>query len=112
MALLVLATIAAPHRADAKTVEIAGNGTKKTLSCGPDDVIRIGGNGNRLTVTGNCGALEIAGNKNKVDIESVASVDVPGNDNEVTWRKGPGGKADEQPKTSVLGSRNKVLRAK
>src|SRR5262249_21248622 len=116
-------------------VALAGTAAAKTYidnektvaqDCSKDPEATIVGNGNKLTFTGTCAAITVAGNENTVTIASVKGLDGPGNGNKVTagapeqvsvpgdrnqvgWKKGL---SDKKAKLSDSGNDNKISQPK
>ncbi len=107
---LLAVTLALPAAAAAgeDTITIVDNGFTATKACNDHATVSIAGNDLKLTLTGMCGVVEIAGNDNTIIIDGAESISVPGNQNVVTWKRGPGGK---DPKIAVVGNGNKVAKA-
>lgn len=89
----------------ASGVAVNGNKAVRTFA-GNGRSFTISGNENRITITGNAARVTVSGNKNTVTITGVGVIEVPGNENTVTWSRGLGKKP---PRTSVLGNRNRVV---
>ena len=83
---------------------IAGTGADQTLTCNNQD-IRIEGIENVITLTGRCGTLQVEGNRNQVQIEQVAAIEVHGVENTVMWQEGTD---DNTPTISNTGSDNRI----
>lgn len=115
--LLALTPAVAPLRAEPPgTIELAVSGknvlavneneqTKAIDAAGRD--VTINGNRNKLTLRGECHALTLSGNGNTVEVETVTSISLPGNHNQVAWGKAAGG---EKPQITDLGNGNSVTR--
>ncbi len=67
----------------------------------------VDGNFNSLSLTGDCQQVSVNGNRNDVSIESAVSITVLGNENEVTWSRGVGGR---RPEVANFGSDNAISR--
>ncbi len=70
--------------------------------------VTVNGSHNRVTVKGTCHALTISGDANAVTLESVSSISVTGEGNEVVWSKASDG---EKPQVTDLGKANKITHA-
>jgi hypothetical protein len=62
-----------------------------------------------VTLTGECGEVEVHGTGNNVAIDAAATLDVHGTGNNVTWRRGAGGAPE--PKVKLKGMGNVANRA-
>ena len=79
----------------------------RTIDCRGRNVVVNGGN-NKLTLRGECNTLTVTGAGNKITVEEVGAIVTEGNDNEVTWTRGLGGK---NPKISNPGKHNIIKQA-
>jgi hypothetical protein len=79
----------------------------RTIDCRNRDV-DLRGDGNTLTLRGDCGKLLVTGNNNVIEIDSVQAIDTPGNENRITWAKGP---SRSGPKITNLGNGNTIRKA-
>jgi hypothetical protein len=82
------------------------SGERRTLTC-DGDTLRITGQKNTVTVTGECRKVDVSGSNNTVSIESVASIEVTGTNNRITWQRALNG---DHPRVSTTGL-NTVTRA-
>jgi hypothetical protein len=82
------------------------SGERRTVACA-GNTLKITGQRNTVTVTGECRKVDISGTGNTVAIESVASIEVTGTNNKVTWQRALKG---DNPRVSVTGL-NTVTRA-
>lgn len=89
------------HAADSPH-ELTGTGQSFEQECEPGDAVRLTGSNNRLTLRGDCGAIEVNGTGNAVDAESLRAATIVGSDNQVRWSRG------ERPKLSQTGVNNRV----
>lgn len=89
------------------SVSIAGNGAKVTLTGTCKAVVLAG---NKATVTGSATSVSIAGNENTGNFDAVDSLSITGNQNNVTYKKATDAK--KKTKVSNLGSKNNVAAAK
>lgn len=79
----------AEQRSDAEARHrIVGSGQETTHECGAGEIVDVTGAGNRITLRGPCGLLEIDGTDNVVHAETLAKADVTGSGNQVFWRSG------------------------
>lgn len=90
-------------------LEVSGMGGNATHHCTPKTEVEINGSDNTVTLTGDCKSITVSGANNKVKAEGVATIDVSGSGNEVTWKRAVGGK---KPKVSRTGVNNKVAQAR
>lgn len=79
----------------------------KTVDVGGRDVA-VNGDGNKLTLRGECRTLTVNGEGNTIEVEIVAAIALPGDDNRVIWAKAAG--SAEKPQITILGSGNSVTR--
>jgi hypothetical protein len=86
---------------------IAENDRTVAYACTPGAMVSLAGNGNRVTLRGDCGSVSVAGNGNTVTAEGVRAISIAGNRNTVTWQRGAG---REAPKVSDTGTGNRVSR--
>ena len=70
--------------------------------------VTVNGSHNRVTIRGTCHALTISGDANAISLESVSSISLTGEGNEVSWTKAEDG---EKPQVTDLGKANKVTKA-
>jgi hypothetical protein len=91
---------------DAREIVINKNELTKTIYCEGDEVI-VSGNQNELTIKGECSRVYVPGNENIINVEAVAKIDTPGNENTVTWEDGIDGR---KPKIRNLGTDNTIKR--
>ncbi|WP_375768778.1 DUF3060 domain-containing protein [Archangium gephyra] len=90
-------------------LEISGSGSQESHRCSPKTEVNISGSDNDITLTGECKRVSVNGSTNKVKVEAVATIDVTGSDNQVTWKRAVGAK---KPKVNRTGSNNKVTQAR
>lgn len=88
---------------------VTGQGRSGTHVCGPDEEVRISGQGHTLTLTGPCKKVQVSGQSNNVSTDTAESIVVSGMSNQVSWKSGPGGK---KPKISVSGMGNSAPQLK
>jgi hypothetical protein len=91
------------------TQELSGSGMQETLRCSPNTEVNISGSDNDITLTGECKRVSVDGSTNKVKVEAVATIDVTGSENQVTWKRAVGAK---KPKVNRTGHNNKVTQAR
>jgi hypothetical protein len=90
-------------------IHIVKNKQTVTHACTGGNVqVLIAGNKNTVTLTGDCAKVSVTGNRNIVTVDGVGEVNVMGNKNTLTWKRGIGGK---KAKVSNTGNGNKVRRA-
>lgn len=63
------------------------SGAKDTIDCNNGD-LKLDGDNNTYTVTGNCHRLQISGSANKVSVDSADTIGVIGDDNVVIYHSG------------------------
>lgn len=95
---------AAVVAAAAGGISIMDNDVTQTFDCAGQDV-SVAGNDNNLTFRGDCQNVSVTGNDNYVKLEGVARLSVMGSKNEVTYRRGVGGR---DPAVSSMGKQNTV----
>ena len=91
----------------APSFQVIESGQTLTHACEANERVVVSGSGNNVTLTGECGKVAVMGSKNVVAIEASAKIAVMGTDNEVTWKRGVGGKG---PNVSRMGTNNKVTK--
>lgn len=91
------------------TLELSGSDSRETHRCSPKTEVNISGSDNDITLTGECKRVSVNGSTNKVKVEAVATIDVTGSENQVTWKRAVGGK---KPKVNRTGHDNKVTQAR
>jgi len=125
MKTLVLAAVLVTAGTAAADVSIIDNNKTITVDCSKDKSVSLIGNhitvtltgtctrvtvtGNFETVTGSATTFWVAGNHNTVNADAADEINVAGNDNTLTWKKGL---SKPQPKISNPGKNNKVTQAK
>ena len=67
--------------------------------------VTVQGSHNKITVTGTCHALTITGDANAVTLETVSSISITGEGNEVHWSKAMDG---ERPQVTDQGKSNRI----
>ncbi len=82
-------------------VEFRDNNTTATYACKDGEHVFVFGNDNHLTFTGNCGPVNVPGDRNLLEFVAVSQVITPGNANSVHWLQGT-------PNVSNIGNRNKI----
>ena len=103
------------------------SGNNKSTELSADDVVKIAGvsqdlsyecegrsfsvsgTSNTVKLTGQCHNLKVTGTTNRVDVEAVATIDVSGIRNQVTWERGVNNKP---PSISNSGINNNVSHKK
>ncbi|MBD2723465.1 DUF3060 domain-containing protein [Hymenobacter armeniacus] len=88
---------------DDTELTIIGNKSVQTRACSGQDV-QLQGDDNQATLTGTCQGLALVGNRNRVTLENVATIEVTGNDNTVHWR-------GTKPEITTIGKGNTVAKA-
>jgi DUF3060 family protein len=95
----------AAAKGSAPSFQVIESGQTLDHACEANERVVVSGSGNRVTLTGECGKVAVMGSKNIVAVEASAKIAVMGTDNEVTWKRGVGGKG---PDVSRMGTNNKV----
>jgi hypothetical protein len=76
--------------------------------CAGSDWLAINGHGNSLTISGQCAVLEITGSGNRISVESVGSIKISGNNNDIRYDRAPDGK--NKPAIKNKGAANTIRR--
>jgi hypothetical protein len=76
--------------------------------CGGGDWVAISGKRNSLTIRGECSVVEITGSGNKISLESVGSINISGNNNDIRYARAPEGKT--KPVIKNKGKANTIRR--
>lgn len=105
---IVLLAIAVTPSAANPTWKLNANESTYSYFCKADDWIAIEGKGNEITITGECSVLEVAGSDNRITIESVGTIRISGNNNDVRYERATNGK--KKPAFKIKGSANSVHR--
>ena len=100
LALGLVLCVAGPAVAD---VMIHDNNQKVVVDCTKDKVVHVHGNDAKITLTGTCemvmiagnnakvsgsvGTVNVSGNDNKLDLDGTQSIKVSGNDNKILYKK-------------------------
>ena len=105
----LLSGFAATASGDDAELVIGDNDKVLSHECTGDTVVKVVGNENKITLTGDCAKVDVTGNKNAIDIDATVAISVMGNKNAVTWARMIDGK---KPKISNLGSKNSISRKK
>lgn len=88
-----IAAAATPALAGEPTWKLDANDSSYSYHCGGDDWVAINGNGNTITVQGDCALIEVNGSHNKLSSENVATIKITGHNNDVRYTGAPAGKA-------------------
>jgi hypothetical protein len=94
----------------AEDLVVRENNRTIAQACDGKTTAEIDGNDNTITLTGECVAVKVMGNRNTVAFEAAATLSTWGNDNVVSYQRGPGKKP--APAISNPGSRNRISRIK
>jgi hypothetical protein len=94
---------------DGDTFRLQGLGGKKTHACTAGQDVEVEGTSHDLTLTGECGTVEVEGTSNRVEVEAAKKIKVEGASNSVLWQRGVGGK---DPKITRAGLNNSVAKKK
>ena len=98
---------AAPPKSGKEVLVIKDSKDAQTFNAEGQDVT-VNGSHNKVTIKGTCHALTISGDANAVSVESVSSISITGEGNEIGWTTAADG---ERPQVTDLGKGNKVTRA-
>ena len=90
------------------TWKLDANEQTYSYNCGGNDWVAISGKGNSITIRGECSLLEVNGSSNKVSVESVGSIKINGNNNDIRYTRAPDGKA--KPVVKNKGAANTIRR--
>lgn len=85
-------------------VKIQGANHNQSYEC-KGRSFEVAGTSNTVNLTGDCQSLRVAGTANRVSVESVATINVGGIRNQVTWERGVN---DKPPSISTSGIDNSV----
>jgi len=106
---LVFGTVAPAVADDSHQIVVDGDaGQRHVLVCKTGDRVTVTGDEHLLRISGPCKGLELTGNEIRVDIDSVASITIKGDNNSVTWHQSP---SHDGPRVEQTGDNNKVARA-
>ena len=105
---IVLAAAIVGSASAEPTWKLDGNESQYSYVCGGGDWVAISGKGNSITITGECQLLEINGSGNKISVESVASIKMSGNNNDIRYVRAPEGK--KKPVVKNKGAANTIRR--
>lgn len=98
----LLAGLLASAAVQAAVIELDGIGLSRDVPCN-GQAVNISGNGNRIQLTGDCGAVEVYGSDHQVSLQRAAALTVSGAENSV--------QADTVGRLSVDTNRNRVRTA-
>lgn len=91
------------------TWKLDANDSSYSYVCGGDDWVAISGKDNTLRLTGECALVEINGSGNTITIESVGSIRVTGNNNDIRYTRTRDGKS--KPVIKNKGAANTIRRS-
>ena len=94
-------------KGSAPTFQVIESGQTVDHACEANERVVISGSENRVTLTGACAKVAVMGSKNVVAIDGASRIAVMGTGNEVTWKRGVGGKG---PNVSRMGTNTKVTK--
>lgn len=89
---------------DEDEIVITGNKAVQKRACKGQDV-QVQGDDNQADFTGTCKGLYLVGNQNRITLENVATIQVTGDNNTVTWR-------GTEPQIDNIGKGNAIAQAK
>jgi hypothetical protein len=101
------ASTAAPPMGIGVPIVVGNNQQVKTIEC-EGRAVSVSGNGNKLTLKGQCGPISVGGNENILHVGATTRIDTSGNRNVVTYRELVDDKA---PIVTSGGNGNRVSRA-
>jgi hypothetical protein len=108
LSLVFVGAAVAPAFAE-PTWKLDANDSSYSYVCGGGDWVAVTGNGNTLTITGDCALVEVAGSNNKVTMEGVASIKVNGNNNDLRYTRAAAGKT--KPVIKNKGAANTIRKS-
>lgn len=94
-------------RADDGTVNLLGFGQQQVVECN-SNAVQITGNHGSITLRGTCSEVILVGNDNLVRSETVGTISVTGNNNNITWISGLQG---QPPQVTRSGKDNLIAQA-
>ena len=100
-------TPAVPPKTGKELLVVKDSQDAQTFNAEGQDVM-VNGSRNKLTIKGTCHALTISGDANAVTVESVSSITITGENNEIVWSKALDG---ERPQITDLGKGSKISHA-
>ena len=89
---------------DDDEIVITGNKSVQSRACTGQEV-QVQGDENQADFTGTCKGLYLIGNQNKITLENVATIQVTGDGNTVTWR-------GTEPQINNIGKGNTIAKAR
>jgi hypothetical protein len=90
---IVVATLTvAPAFAAEPTWQLSASDSSYSYVCNGSDWVAIRGKGNSVTISGACTLLEVVGSGNKITVETVGTIKVTGDNNDVRYAHAPEGK--------------------
>jgi hypothetical protein len=101
------ASSASPPMGIGVPLVVGTNQQVKTVEC-EGRAVSVSGNGNKLTLKGQCGPISVGGNENILHVGATTRIDTPGNRNVVTYRELVNDKA---PVVTSGGNGNRVSKA-
>lgn len=107
LGILLVAVAVGPVLAE-PTWKLAGSDSTYSYNCGGDDWVAINGKGNSITIRGECALLEINGSSNKISVESVGTIKLSGNNNDIRYTRAAAGKT--KPVIKNKGAANTIRR--
>jgi hypothetical protein len=93
LGIVFIALTIAPAFAADPTWQLNASDSSYSYVCDGGDWVAVRGKGNSLTIRGECTLLEIVGSGNKITVESVGSIKITGDNNDVRYTRAPEGKA-------------------
>ena len=106
--IVLVALAVGPSFADEPTWKLDANESSYSYVCGGSDWVEIRGKGNSITIRGECSLLEVDGSGNKITVQSVGSIRITGNNNDVRYAHAPDGKS--RPAIKNKGAANTIRR--
>jgi hypothetical protein len=93
----------------AEPLVIEGSTAGREFTCAAGQEVHVDGASLQIVLKGDCGAVHVKGSMNKVTTDGVASIQVEGASNTVTWKRNLSGAAKLPVQTT--GAANKVRQA-
>jgi hypothetical protein len=73
--------------ASAFAFPVNGNNGAVQHACTAGEKVDVNGNGNTVTLTGDCGRVNVIGNTNTVSIDGLSKLVATGSNNSITWAR-------------------------
>ena len=100
-------TVQLVNRDDGPWLSVENRGETGTVHCRGRNV-SVSGKRNQITLQGDCPFIEVSGDENELQIESVGEISLSGDDNRLSWQRSSRGSA---PAVGDDGDGNRVERS-